>query len=117
MMKKVAASVLAAGVLVGGLSVATVLPAQADTTQKICSSKNSTEDVHVYVYSTSEPYALGRGECVPYRVAKGGSFIELHNSYRVGYGGDYSDCRGNSGFTPYRGADSVYFRTYSGTYC
>jgi hypothetical protein len=90
-------------------------PAEAASTQKICSSKNSTTDVYVYSQKLDEYFSLDSRECV--RLGKGDALIYMLSSYRVGYGGDYSGCRLNSGFTPWTKADRVYFRTYPGDYC
>lgn len=120
MIKRVAASVLAMSVVGGGLTIATVVPAEAASDyQQICSSKASTLDIGVYPYNRAvyPKRDLDAGECYPYLLPKGGTMIFLGNSYRVGYGGDYSECRTNTGFTPYKGADHVYFKTYTGTHC
>lgn len=119
MIKKTMAAVVSSVVLAGGLTGGLAVPAHAASgTQKICSSKNSKVDFFLYIGSSSTPYIMDTLDC-QYHVPKGGSVVRMKggSSYRVGYGGDYSECRTNSGFTPYTKADSVYFKTYIGTKC
>lgn len=116
MIKKHAAAVL--GTLVLGTTLVTALPAtaEASSSQRICSSKNSTADIYVYSKShLGDGWQLDARDCVT--LPKGDATVYMLSSYRVGYGGDYSDCRLNSGFTPWTKADRVYFRSYPGDWC
>lgn len=117
MNKKVVAAV--AGTLLIGSTLATAIPSTAEASsgsQRICSSKYSTADIYVYSKSgLGDGWQLDARDCVT--LPKGDATVYMLSAYRVGYGGDYSNCRLNSGFTPWTKADRVYFRSYPGDYC
>ena len=116
MIKKLATA--AVGTVLLGTTLAAALPLAADASsnQRICSSRNSTADIYVYSKSgLGDGWQLDARDCVT--LPKGDAVVYMLSSYRVGYGGDYSNCRLNSGFTPWTKADRVYFRSYPGDNC
>jgi len=116
MIKKLTAAAVGTLLLGTALSAGVVSTADASSTQKLCSSKHSTELIYFTIKSNGYHYLIPRGDC-SIRVPKGGVVMTMVSSYRVGYGGDYSKCRSNTNFTPYTKADTIYFRTYSKKNC
>lgn len=106
--------------VLAGAAFATTLagvPAHAADTQKICSSKNSKVEFEL-IFSPSKIEPVYIGQCYP-KVPKG-TLVDMSGveAYRVGYGGDYSECRiGKGTFKPYQKATAIYFKTYSNRTC
>ena len=107
-------------IAMGAACAVTLVGAPADaasTTQKICSSKGSKVEFDLD-YSPNHIDTVYIGQCYP-KVPKG-TVVDMSGveSYQVGYGGPYSECRqGRGSFVPYQKATSIYFKTFYNRTC